>query len=117
MRPVSIKSQKDFDGVFDKGKRYHGGLLTAVIAKVSGPTKLGIIASHKFGGSVARNRIKRQIREAFRSAADKFTENAEIVVIPKEPARRARMPEILADLSSIIHRAGITQAGNSLSRT
>jgi len=108
MRPVSIKNQNDFDNVFGKGKRYHGELLTAVIAKGSGLKKLGIIVSHKHGGSVTRNRVKRQIREAFRSVMDKFSENAEIVIIPKEPARRARTPEILADLSSITHRAGIT---------
>jgi ribonuclease P protein component len=106
MRPESLKNKQEFDGVFDKGKRYHGELLTAVVAKVSGPVKLGIIVSHKYGGAVARNRIKRKIREAFRTAAEKIT-GVEFVIMPKEKAKKAKMPEIRTDLSSIIHKADI----------
>lgn len=104
---VSIKDKKEFDGVFDRGKRYHGELLTAVIARGSEATKLGIIVNHKFGNAVARNRVKRKIREAFRSLYGRLSENLEIVVMPKGPANRAKMPDILNDLSSILHRAGI----------
>ena len=108
MRPVSIKNKQGFDGVFDKGKRHYGELLTAVVAKTSGPVKLGIIVSHKYGGAVARNRIKRKIREAFRSIAEKISGGMEFVVMPKEQAKKAKTPEILTDLSSIIHKADIT---------
>ena len=106
MRPVSIKNKQGFDSVFDKGKRYHGELMTAVLAKATGPTKLGIIVSHKYGGAVARNRIKRKIREAFRAIAGNIT-GAEFVIMPKEKAKRAKTPELITDLSSIIHKADI----------
>jgi ribonuclease P protein component len=107
MRLISIKNQVEFDKVFDNGKRYNGALLTAIIEGTSGSTKLGIIVNSKYGGSVARNRIKRKIREAFRSAAEKISGGMELVVIPKELAKKAKTPEILTDLSSILHRAGI----------
>ena len=107
MRPESLKDRSDFDRVFDNGKRYHGELLTAVLAKASGPAKLGIIVSHKYGGAVARNRIKRKIREAFRTLTEKMS-GIEFVVMPKEQAKRAKTPEIITDLSSIIHKADIT---------
>ena len=107
MRPASIKNKNEFDKVFDNGKRYNGELLTLITAKSSGSLKLGIIVNSKFGGSVERNRVKRKIREAFRSVAGKFKENPEIVIIPKGPAGKAKTPEILTDLSSITHRAGI----------
>jgi len=119
MRPESIKNKQGFNRVFDKGKRYHGELLTAVLAKASGPVKLGIIVSHKYGGAVARNRIKRKIREAFRAVTEKISGGMEFVVMPKEQAKRAKTQEIITDLSSIIHKADITQTqtGISLSRT
>jgi ribonuclease P protein component len=107
MRPASIKNKNGFDKVFDNGKRYNGELLTLIAAKGSGALKLGIIVNSKFGGAVERNRVKRKIREAFRSVAGKFKENPEIVIIPKGSARRAKTPEILTDLSSITYRAGI----------
>jgi ribonuclease P protein component len=107
MRPESLKNKQAFDRVFDKGKRYRGELLTAVVAKAPGPAKLGIIVSHKYGGAVARNRIKRKIREAFRAATEKITGGMEFVVMPKEQSKRAKTPEILIDLSNIIHKADI----------
>ena len=107
MRPESLKNKQEFDKVFDKGKRCHGEVLTAVLAKATGPAKLGIIVSHKYGGAVARNRIKRKIREAFRKVTEKMT-GVEFVVMPKEQAKRAKTPEIITDLSSIIHKADIT---------
>jgi len=106
MRPESIKNKQGFDRVFDKGKRYHGELLTAVLAKASGPTKLGIIVSHKYGGAVARNRIKRKIREAFRTIAEKLPGGMDLVVMPREKAKKAKTQGMLTELSSIIHKAG-----------
>jgi ribonuclease P protein component len=107
MRLFSIKNQREFDRVFDKGKRYNGALLTGIIAKSTGQSKLGIIVNSKFGNAVIRNRVKRQIREAFSSIADRFLEKSETVVIPRASAKKATTPEILMDISSIAHRAGI----------
>jgi len=106
MRPESLRNKQEFDKVFDNGKRYHGEMMTAVIAKTTGPAKLGIIVSRKYGGAVARNRIKRKIREAFRAIADTLT-GIEFVIMPKEQSKRAKMPEILTDLSNIILKADI----------
>lgn len=107
MRPASLKNRNEFDKVFKNGKRHNGELLTLIAAKGSGPLKLGIIVNSKFGGAVERNRVKRKIREAFRSISDKFRDNPEIIIIPKGPAREAKTHEILTDLSTITHRAGI----------
>ena len=107
MRPNSLKNKVEFDSVFDKGKRLSGGLLMVTVAKGTGSTKLGIIVNSKFGGAVARNKVKRKIREAFWAVAGKFRENAEVAIIPKGPARMAKTPDILTDLSSILYRAEI----------
>jgi len=107
MRPESIKNKIEFNRVFEKGKRYNGEFLALIVEKGSGTLKLGIIVNSKFGGAVERNRVKRKIREAFRSVAGKFKENPEIVIIPKGPAREAKTSEILTDLSTITHTAGI----------
>ena len=106
MRPESIKNKQGFDRVFDKGKWYHGELLTAVLAKASGPAKLGIIVSHKYGGAVARNRIKRIIRGAFRTIAKELS-GMDLVVMPREKAKKAKTQEMLTELNSIIHKAGL----------
>jgi ribonuclease P protein component len=107
LRSVSLKKKNDFDRVFDKGRRVHGGLLTAIITKCDGQPKLGMIVNSKFGGAVARNKVKRMIREAFSAVAAKLEDKPEIVIIPKGLAGKAKTQEILKDLSSILLRAGI----------
>ncbi len=107
MRLISIKNQREFDRVFAKGKRYNGKLLTLIVAKSAGQSTLGIIVNRKFGNAVIRNRVKRKIREAFRSIAGKFLGKSETIVIPRASAKKAKMPEILTDISSIAHRADI----------
>lgn len=107
MRLVSLKNKIEFDRVFDEGSRYNGKLMTVIVAGTSGASKLGIIVSSKFGGAVARNRVKRQIREAFGSIVDNFRERSETIVIPKGSAKQARTKDMLTDLSSIAHRAHI----------
>jgi len=107
MRPESLKNKSDFDRAFNNGIRYQGELLTAIIAKGLGTTKLGIIVNCKFGGAVARNKVKRLIREAFRDMKGKIHNTAEFVIIPKGKAEKAKTQEILKDLSNIIRRADI----------
>jgi ribonuclease P protein component len=107
MRLVSLKNKMEFDRVFDEGARFNGKLMTVIIAGTAGPSKLGVIVNSKFGGAVARNRLKRQVREAFGSIAANFIDNAETIVIPRGSAKKVKTREILSDLSSIAHRAGI----------
>lgn len=107
MRLISIKNQNEFDHVFEYGKRFSGQLFSTVVAKGEGTTTLGVIVSKKFGNAVIRNRIKRQVRVAFRAIAKDFLVRSKIVIIPKGPARKAKTAEIITELSSIAHNAGI----------
>ncbi len=107
MRLVSLKKKIEFDRVFDEGARFNGKLITMIVSDTAGSSKLGIIVNSKFGNAVARNRVKRQIREAFGSIMVNFREKSETVVIPRGLAKKAKTHEILTDLSSIAHRAGI----------
>ncbi len=52
----------------------------------SGPCRLGIVASKKIGGAVARNRAKRLLREVFRLRAALFPAGIDLVVIARPGA-------------------------------
>ena len=77
-----LKKEKDFNLVFKKGKRLYSENLT-VIYFPSKEIKAGFAVSKKLGKSVKRNRIKRLLRESFRSFTPDFGQNFFFVFIPK----------------------------------
>lgn len=77
-----LKKEKDFNLVFNKGKRLFSSCLTVVYFP-SKNLKAGFAVSKKHGGSVKRNRIKRLLRESFRSFIPNFGQNFFFVFIPK----------------------------------
>ena len=77
-----LKKEKDFNLVFNKGKRLFSKCLT-VIYFPSNALKAGFAVSKKHGKSVQRNRIKRLLRESFRSFTPSFRQNFFFVFIPK----------------------------------
>lgn len=77
-----LKKEKDFDLVFKKGKRIFSSNLTLVYLE-SKETKVGYAVGKKHGGSVKRNRIKRILRESFRSFTPFLRQNFFFVFIPK----------------------------------
>ena len=77
-----LKKEKDFDRVFKEGKRLFSGSLTLVYLP-SKELKVGFAVGKKHGGSVVRNRIKRLLRESFRSFSPEKMKNFFFVFIPK----------------------------------
>ena len=51
---------------------------------VSERTKLGVIVTKKVGNSVFRNRVKRWIREVFRTERGRFVTPVDLVMIPRQ---------------------------------
>ncbi len=77
-----LKKEKDFDFVFKKGKRIYSSNLSLVYLTAD-CLKVGFAVSKKHGSSVQRNRIKRILRESFRSFQPKIRQNFFFVFIPK----------------------------------
>ena len=82
MNYLRLKKQADFQRLFQKGKRAFSPSLTIVYNKAE-KTTMGISVGKRHGKSVMRNRIKRLIREAFRSAQKNMKGSYHIVLIPK----------------------------------
>jgi ribonuclease P protein component len=79
---LRLKKQADFQRLFQKGNRAFSASVT-VLYRASERTTMGISIGKKHGKSVQRNRIKRLLREAFRSAQEEMRGNYAVVLVPK----------------------------------
>ena len=79
---IRLKREKDFSLVFNKGKRLYSSALSMIYLPAD-VLKAGFAVSKKHGGSVKRNRIKRLLRESFRSFLPEIRQNFFFVFIPK----------------------------------
>ncbi len=79
---LRLKKEKEFDFVFKNGNRLFSRSLTMVYAEKN-QTKVGFAVSKKHGSAVKRNRVKRLLRESFRSFTPQNGQNFFFVFIPK----------------------------------
>lgn len=82
MKYYRLKKQADFQRLFNKGKRAFSPSLT-IVYRSSDKMTMGISVGKRHGKSVARNRIKRLLREAFRSVVPQISGVYNVVLIPK----------------------------------
>ena len=82
MKYFRLKKQSDFQKLFSSGKRAFSPSLTVVYKKSQAPI-MGVSVGKKHGKSVQRNKIKRLIREAYRSVLGEMQGTYSMVLIPK----------------------------------
>ena len=100
-----LKKEKDFQLVFKKGKRAYSKYLSIAYIEAD-CLKVGFAVSKKNGGSVKRNRIKRILRESFRSFLPYISKNFFFVFIPKV-SDTFDFHQIKADMKVLLIKSGI----------
>ena len=79
---IRLKKQKDFDLVFNKGKRIYTSTHTLLYVE-SSEFKFGISLSKKHGKAHQRNYIKRIIRACVKDIIKDNIKSYHVVVLPK----------------------------------
>lgn len=79
--------RSEYQHCYRNGRRRHGRFVTLFVAPNSlGAARLGITATRKVGSAVARNRVKRRVREIYRRWDRRFDLPAVDLVVHLKPA-------------------------------
>ena len=99
-----LRRRSEFTGVFDRGVKKHGRLMSVfVLPRDQKNPRIGIAASKKLGGAVERNCAKRRMREVFRLAAT--PRDVDVVVIPRRELLAAPFESVQREFASLVEIA------------
>ncbi len=116
-----LKKRREFLFVQGKGKKIHLRHFLVFVTRSRGPrsrrplllgpaepppTRIGITVTRKIGNAVARNRIKRLIREGFRRRRRDFAPGLDIVWVAKRGASAIHYSDVLVEMDDLLRRVG-----------
>ncbi len=95
-----LKRREDYRRTQDGGRKHHSKhfLVIALDRGDDGPPRIGITITKKVGNAVARNRVKRLVREVFRRERARFPVGCDVVFIARDGAPELRYEDVLAEV-------------------
>ncbi len=110
MSPVErLKQRRDFAAVYGQGRRYRGDLLMLRALRTDARvSRVGLTVGKALGNAVARNRVKRRLREVYRSLP--VATGWDLVLNARRGAQNAGFPELHGSVSKLMDRAGVLES-------
>ncbi len=113
MKYGRVKRSWQFKKIYKEGVKYFDNLfILYVLPNNTQETRIGLTVTKKVGISVQRNRIKRLIREVFRSLSEIEPGN-DLVIIARKAALNLKYSKVQASLTRLLYRAGILGSGRN----
>lgn len=108
---MRLKTTADFQKVRVEGSSYQGKLMVLGVRFRRGEphttARLGLVTTRRTGNAVARNRIRRRLREIFRKHREALDQKCDIVVIARKAAAEAAFSELESEWVRLARRARI----------
>jgi ribonuclease P protein component len=112
-RDQRLRKRKDFAAAYREGRVQGNRLLVVRIHPNEGEiTRFGFVAGKVVGGAVARNRVKRRLREAARGLDTK--PGLDIIIGARKAAAEADFQALRTALTALIGRAGALASRTAL---
>ena len=104
-----LKVSREFERVRKEGRAVRGGLLILSVLPVDGEKRfrVGLITSRRVGEAVARNRVRRRLREIVRRNQQALKGGIWFVVIARRSAAQTDSAALEAEWLRLAQRAGI----------
>lgn len=99
-RTARLLKHSDFDRVYKQGRRHFSPHMTVFyLRRAEGGARIGFTVGRVLGGAVARNRIRRRMREAVRLQRSRLGGLVDVVINPKKSVLTAAFPVLMEEVS------------------
>ncbi len=107
-RQARLRRTRDVERVRKQGQPFPHPLLVLLVHRNDlNLTRIGVVASRRVGGAVARNRAKRLLREASRHLYPHLLPGWDLLLIARPPITQVREPQVRQSLQALVSRAGL----------
>lgn len=101
-----LRKRRDFSYTYKKGKSVANQYLVLVYRRTGFyVTRAGFSVSKKFGNSVKRNRIRRQLREIYRKRIPHVKEGYDLIFVVRKNARDVEFSKLEEAVDNLLKRA------------
>jgi ribonuclease P protein component len=99
LRPEErIRKQSDFSFLYKNGRRYRGRYFNLIfLPNALDHSRMAVVVSRKVGNAVARNRIKRRVRDVYRRNKGLFKEALDLLVVARPEIATLGGPELRSE--------------------
>jgi ribonuclease P protein component len=108
LRPEErIRRKKDFIGLYKSGRRFRARYFN-VVYRPNGleASRLAVVVSRKVGPAVARNRIKRRVRDLFRRNKPLLAEPTDLIVVARPGIMDCAPGDLASDYFAALRAIG-----------
>lgn len=102
-KSARLLARREFLFLQNRGKRRHCPHFVVVLSPAKGGiSRLGITVTRRFGNAVTRNRMKRLLREFFRTCQALITPAQNVLIIPRAGAHMLALSLITEELGKAL---------------
>jgi ribonuclease P protein component len=104
-RSLRLRSRREFLVVQDTGLKVSADCVLALVkpnGRPTEPTRVGFTVSTKVGNAVVRNRVRRRLRELFRTRRHELPKGLDMVLIARNSAATAEWPAYVRAFDRVV---------------
>ena len=104
---MRLTDSSEFERVYKQGTAYRGRLFSVhAFPNELGTLRLGLSVSKKVGNAIARNTLRRRMREIFAVGAGEAEGNLDLVISARPAARDASFEELREEFARALRKLG-----------
>lgn len=102
-----LRSNQEFQRVYRVGKSWAHPLAALHVTVQPGAQRFGISVSKKVGNAVARNRVRRRIREILRALLPETKLGFDAIIVARTASAEAEFAELSLAIAELFRRSGL----------